>query len=173
MVHPGDGSVECRLQELSLARVAKFDWENSSEMPIGGLCLAVSIRERDQLSSFTEVTEVVVVCSDIDTMKTTVHNKGVIEACLQPDSKECQELQRSCIRALGRENQSCLNRSELRSRLEKNMTRLEDAWPYVEEVGETVPVPVRETDTEHPIKLDVQFNKIWLTTPILCETWVS
>ena len=64
---------------LSYSRQVRL--ENSSEMPIEGLCVAVSTRERDQLSSFTEVTEVIVICSDIDTMKTTVPNKGVIEAC--------------------------------------------------------------------------------------------
>ena len=49
VVHQGSSLGECRLQVLSLASVAEFEWENSSEIPIEGLCVAVSTRERDQL----------------------------------------------------------------------------------------------------------------------------
>ena len=55
MVHPGSSSGECRLQVLFLARVAEFEWENSSEIRIKGVCVAIHFREQDQFSSFTEV----------------------------------------------------------------------------------------------------------------------
>ena len=113
---------------------------------------------------FPEVKEVIEVCSVNDTIKTTVHNKGVIEAC-KSNSKECLELQRRCNRTLRLENQSCLSRSKLRARLENNLSRVENAWPEDEDEGETV--PVRESDTKR--KLDAQLNKIFLTTPILSE----
>ena len=69
VVHQGNSSCECRLQVLSLARVAEFERENSSKIPIEGLFVAVSTRERDQLSCFTEVIQVIEVCSVNDTMK--------------------------------------------------------------------------------------------------------
>ena len=85
VVHPGNSSGECRVQVLSLARVAEFDWVNSSEIPIEGSCVAISTKERDQLSSFTEVIEGFEVCSVNDTMETIGHKKGVTEA-YEPDS---------------------------------------------------------------------------------------
>ena len=145
-----------------LARVAQFEWENSSEIHIEGLCVAISTRERDQLSSFSEPLEGFEVCSVNDAMKTTVHNRGVIEA-YRSDFEECQELQRNDNHALDLENQSCLWRSDLRARLEKNLSRVEHPWPDDEAGGETV--LVRENDTER--KSDAHVNKIFLTTPIL------
>ena len=78
---------------------------------------------------------------------------------------EFQELQRSYDRTLGIENLSCLSSSELRARLEKNLSRVEEAWPENEDGGDTV--PVRGSDTE--LKSDAQVNNIFLTTPILRE----
>ena len=63
----------------------------------------------------------------------------------RPVSEECQEIQRSHNRTLGVENQSCFSRSDLWARLERNLSRVEDAWPEEEDGGETV--PVREKDT--------------------------
>ena len=157
--HPGNSSGESRLQVLSLAIVNEFKRENSSEIPIDGLCVAISTPEGNQLSSFTEVTKV---CSFNDRMKTSVHHKEVIEA-YRPDSEEYQELQRSHNYTLGLENQSCLIRSDFPTRLEKNLSRVEDAWPENEDGGGTV--RVLECDTEH--KLDAHVNKIFSTTPIL------
>ena len=48
-----------------------------------GLCVAIS-------NSFTEILEGFEFSSVNDTMKTSVHNQGVIAAC-RPDSEECQE----------------------------------------------------------------------------------
>ena len=95
-------------------------------------------------------------------MKTIVHHKGVTEA-YEPDSEECQELQRSYNRTWGLENQSCLSRSDLWARLEKNLSRVEDAWPEDEDERKTL--PVREKDT--PRQPDTHVNKIFLTTRIL------
>ena len=94
VVHPGNNSGDCRLQVLSLATVADIEWENLSEISIKGICVAISTRGRDQLSSSTEVLERFEVYSVIDKMKTSDHNKGVIEA-YRPESEECQELQRN------------------------------------------------------------------------------
>ena len=134
---------------------------NGSDIPIEGFCVAISAREGDQRSSFTEIIEQFEVCSVNDTMKTTVHNKGVIGAC-RTDSEECQELHRSYDSTLGLEHQSCLSRPELRPRPEKNLSRIEHPWPEEEDGTETV--PVRESDTT-----DSQLKKIFLTTPILRE----
>ena len=75
VLHPGNSSGEYRLQRLSLARVAEFEWENSSEIPSERMIVAISTRDRHQLSSFTEVIEGFEVCSVNDTIKTTVHHK--------------------------------------------------------------------------------------------------
>ena len=166
-LHPGNNSGEYRLQMLSLARVAEFEWENSSENPTEGIIVAISTRERDQLSTFTELIEGFEVCSVNDTIKTTVHRKGVMGA-YRPVSEECQELQRSHNRTLGVENQSCLSRSDLWARLEKNLSRVEDTWPEEEDGGETV--PVREKGT--PRKSGNHLNKVFLTTPILRENLI-
>ena len=163
-LHPGNSSGEYRLQMLSLARVAEFEWGNSSEIPTEGIIVAISTRERDQLSTFTEVIEGFEVCSVNDTIKTTVHHKGVMVA-YRSVSEECQELQRSHNRTLGVENQSCLSRSDLWARQEKNLSRVEDTWPEEEYGGETV--PVREKDT--PRQSGTHVNKVFLTTPILRE----
>ena len=140
VMNPGNFSGERRLQVLSLARVAEFEWENSSEIPIEGLCVSISTRKRDQLSSFTEVIERFEVCSFNNTMKTTVHHKGVMKAC-RSVSEEFQELEGSSNLTLGHENQTCSRESELRTRLEKSLPRVEDARPEDEDGGETVPVP--------------------------------
>ena len=162
VVHPGSSSDECRLRVLSSARVAEFEWKNSSEIPIGSLCIAILTRERCQLSNFTEVIEEFEDRSVDDTIKTIVHNKGVIEV-YRPDSEECQELQRSYNRIVVLEKHLFLSRSELQARLQKNLSRVEDAWPEDEDGGGIV--PVRESDTEH--KSDAHVNKIFLATPNL------
>ena len=167
VLQPGNSSGEYRLQMLSLARVAEFEWENSSEIPTEGIIVAISTRERDQLSSFTEVIERVAVCLVNDTIKTTVHHKGVMVA-YRPVSEECQELQRSHNRTLGVENQSCLSRSDLWARLEKNLSRVEDTWPEEEDGGETVPVRQKYT----PRQSGTHLNKFFLTTPILRENLI-
>ena len=166
-LHPGNSSGEYRLQMLSLARVAEFEWENSSEIPTEGIIVAIPTRERDQLSTFIEVIEGFEVCSVNDTIKTTVHHKGVMVA-YRPVSEECQELQRSHNRTLGVENQSCLSRSDLWARLEKNLSRVEDAWPEEEDGGETV--PVREKDT--PRQSGTHVHNVFLITPILRENLI-
>ena len=73
----------------------------------------------------TDVIQGFEVCSVNDKMKTSVHIKGVIESC-SPDPEECQELQRSYNHTLGLENQSFLSRSELRARLDKNLSTVDD-----------------------------------------------
>ena len=136
VVHPGNSSGECRLQVPSSARVAEFEWENSSEIPIERLFVAISTRERGQLSNFTEVREGFGVN---DTMETIVHKKGVIEA-YKLDSEACLELQRTYNRTLGLEIQSCLRIFELRSRLEKKLSWIENEWPEDEDGVGTVTV---------------------------------
>ena len=116
VVHPGNSSGESRLQVLSLSRVAEFEWENSSVILIEGLCVAISTREREPLSSFTDVLEEFEVYSVHGPIKITVHNKEVIET-YRPDSEDCQELQRIYNLTLGFENQTCLISSEHRARL--------------------------------------------------------
>ena len=86
----------------------------------------------------------------------------------RPVSEECQELQRSHNRTLGVENQSCLSRSDLWARLEKNLSRVEDAWPEEEDGGETVPVWEKDT----PRQSGTHVNKVFLTTPVLRENLI-
>ena len=152
------------MQVLSLVTVPEFEWENSSEFPIKCICVAVSTRERDQLSIFTEVLERFEVYSVNDKMKTSLQTKRVMEAC-GPDSEECQELQKSYNHTWGLENQSSLCRYEPRARLEKNLFGVEETWPEGEDREETV--PLWESDTDR--KSDAHLIKIFLTTSFLSE----
>ena len=101
VVYPGNSSGECRFQVMSLASVAELEWVRYFYR--GFMCSDFHRRgghvSRNNRTTFTELTEQFQVCPIIDTMKTTVHNKGVIEAC-RPDSEECKELLRSYDRTM-------------------------------------------------------------------------
>ena len=79
--------------------------------------------------------------------------------------EDCHELQRTYDRTLDLEHQYCINMSELRAKLVRNLSTVGHPWPEEEDGGEIV--PVRESYNER--KSDAQFNKILLTTPILRE----
>ena len=63
-------------------------------------------------------------------MKSMVHNKG--DRGSGSASEKCRQLQRSYDCTWGLEIQSCLIRPEFWTRLEKNLSRVDDPWSDIE-----------------------------------------